>query len=600
MTLPLWAQAAITLVVLGAAIYSFARERLPADVTALSALLALLLTGVLSVSEAFAGFSHPATLSVAAVLVLSAGVERTGALRFLARRILAPLGRSELALTLALMVVVGGLSAFVNNTAAVAVFIPIVLEVCARSGARPGRVLMPMAYAATLGGMCTLIGTSTNLAAHEYARGQGLPGFGMFELGQVGLPMALAGFAYMLLVGRWFLPAGSETPLALERGGSYLAALIVTPGSRWIGRPVQAERLRQDLDVELVEVMRDKHSLLAGEEPPRYQAGDRLRVRGRLQDVMALVAQGGLEIHRPASMAVAEARESGPAARGRQAVGEVVVLPASSLIGRSLRSSRFAERFDTVVLALHRPRAQLQDRPEDIPIRAGDLLVVEGEPAALRGLAETPGFLLVGTPAMPEAQPQKVGLALLILGGVVLSAALGVPIVVAASAGCATLILSRCLRPHEAYRAIDLGIIVLLAGALAIGTALEKTGLAALAGSMIAGLGDLTGPYGVLGAFFVLAMVLSEVMSNSGTVLLLAPVAVASAQQTGVNPLALLAAVTFGSSAAFAMPIGYQTSLMVYGPGGYRFRDFMRMGIPLDLLLAAIALWLIPRCWPLS
>lgn len=613
--LPEWVPAAVTLLVLGAAIVSFVRERLPADMTALFALLALLLTGVLTPAEAFAGFSHPATVAVAAVLILSAALRQTGVLTLLARTLLAPLGRSELLLTIVLMVVIGTISAFINNTAAVAVFIPVVLETCRRSGARPGRVLMPMAHAATLGGLCTLIGTSTNLAAHEYARSQGLAGFGMFELGRVGLPMMLAGFAYILIVGRWFLP---RTPVAADgavtRNAPYLAAMVVPPGSRWIGRAVEPGWFAQRHDLELVDLVRAKVSVLAEGAALRYEAGDRLRLRGPIDELMALAAHEGLEIHRPAPAAGGEAPAE-PAAGGAggasgapaptpaadpRPLTEVVVLAGSGLVGHTLASSRFAERFGAVVLALHRPGAALAGRPEREPIHSGDVLVLEGGEAAIARIAASPGFVVVGSRPPSPLRPHKLGVVLLTIAAVVTFAALGwMPIVTAAAVGCAVLIATRCLEPREAYRAIDLGIVFLLAGALALGTAIEKTGLATGLGSLLAHLSGVTGPGVLLVGFFLVAVVLSELMSNSGTVLLLAPIAVASAEQLGVNPMALLAAVAFGASAAFAMPIGYQTSLMVYGPGGYRFRDFVRMGLPLDLILAAIALTLIPRYWPL-
>lgn len=623
--LPEWVPAVVTLLVLAAAIASFVRERLPADMTALFALLALLLTGVLTPTEAFAGFSHPATVAVAAVLILSAALRQTGVLSVLARTVLAPLGRSELLLTVVLMVVVGAISAFINNTAAVAVFIPVVLETCRRSGARPGRVLMPMAHAATLGGMCTLIGTSTNLAAHEYARSQGLAGFGMFELGRVGLPMMLAGFAYILVVGRWFLPRTAvDAGGRLARSAPYLAAMVVPPGSRWIGRAVEPAWFAKRHDLELVDLVRAKVSVLAGEAPLRYEAGDRLRLRGPLDELMALAAHEGLEIHRPApapggeapaETAAAGGGDTPPAAPASGGAGdapsaapavaptpltEVVVLAGSGLVGHTLASSRFAERFGAVVLALHRPGAALAGRPEHEPIHSGDVLVLEGGEAAIARIAASPGFVVVASRPPSRLRPHKLGIVLLTIAGVVTVAALGwMPIVTAAAVGCAVLVATRCLEPREAYRAIDLGIVFLLAGALALGTAIEKTGLAAGLGSLLAHLSGVTGPGVLLVGFFLVAVVLSELMSNSGTVLLLAPIAVASAEQLGVNPMALIAAVAFGASAAFAMPIGYQTSLMVYGPGGYRFRDFVRMGLPLDLILAAIALTLIPRYWPL-
>jgi di/tricarboxylate transporter len=585
--------AALTLLIVVGTVYSFVREKWTPDLTALLAILALLVTGVLAPMEAFAGFSHPATVSVAAVLVLSAGLQRTGALAWVARRVLAPLGRSEILLTAALMAVIALLSAFVNNTAAVAVFIPAVLETCRRSGARPGRILMPMAHAATFGGMCTLIGTSTNLVAHEYARSQGLAGFGMFELGRVGLPILGVAFLYILAVGRWFLP--KERPKEREaptRSGDYLAEVEVQSGPGWVGQPVAADRLERDFDLRLVGLVRLGARVPLGAPGLRYEAGDRLIVLGALEHVLAFGKHESLEIHRPRA---SEARDEA------HALAEFVVLPGSALTGRTLRQVDFAARYGGIVVALHRPRRPATDLPDRAPIHSGDVLVVEAPPESLRALSEAPGLLALGAPSHPDYRPQKLAVAGLTLAGVVITASLGIfPIVTAATAGCAVLMMTGSLRPQEAYQAIHWDIIFILAGALALGTALQKTGLTTLLAQGLASASVWVGPMAILVGFLVLALVVSELISNSGTVALLGPVAVSCATEMGVNPMALLAAVTLGASASFAMPIGYQTSLMIYGPGGYRFGDYLRMGIPLNVIVLVLAILLVPRFWPLT
>lgn len=614
-------KAAATVLILVAAIYSFVTEKVAPDLTALMAILALLVTGVLNPSEAFAGFSHPATISVAAVLVLSAGIEHTGALTFLVRRVMIPLGRSELLFTAAIMLLIGVISAFINNTAAVAVFIPAVLETCRRTGISPGRVLMPMSHAATIGGMCTLIGTSTNLVAHEYARSQGLPGFSMFELGQVGLPMLLAGFLYILFVGRHFLPrndTASDLP-AYDQAGNYLAELLIQATSAWVGKPARAEVIARNYELELLGVYRKKKPVSLNEPATAYAAGDSLRVRGPLEQILKLAAKSGLELHRPEnSPTQAAADEETTATRTETQDGaaklekpieapvsqpprlaEVVVLTPSGLIGQTLKQARFAQRYDTVALALRR-RGHLSGRPSTVPLKAGDVLVLEGSDEALAALADTPGFLVIGTRFWPVERPGKILLTLLTLAGVIAAASFNLlPIVTAATAGCVVLMLTRCVRPREAYRAIDLSIVFLLAGSLALGTALEKTGLTTTLAHGLAHLGNIASPFVVMAFFFLTAVLVSEFMSNSGTVPLLAPIALSLAAKLNLNPMALMAAITFGSTAAFAMPIGYQTSLMIYGPGGYRFKDFVRMGLALDVILAVLALLLIPVFWPL-
>lgn len=607
-------KAVVTLLILVAAMYGFVSERLAPDVTALLALLALLLTGVLTPYEAFSGFSHPATISVAAVLVLSAGVERTGALTYIARRVLTPLGNSELTLTVVIMVIISSISAFVNNTAAVAVFIPVVIEVCRRTGASPSRVLMPMSHAATFGGMCTLIGTSTNLVAHEFARSYGLRGFSMFELGKVGLPMLIAGFAYMLFVGRKFLPRTQPGDvLAMQLGERYLAELIIEPDSPWTGKEVNVEHFERDFDVDLIRVLRAGQVLTMDDPGLVFAPYDSLLVRGPLEHVLKLTSQNGLDLHRPKVFSGEREPEEQDAEQppveksaekkeedARPQLAEVVVLTTSGLVGRTLKAARFAERFDAVVLGLRR-RGEVNERPSITPLHAGDMLLVEGRRDALQALAETRGFLVVGTPARPEERPGKLVITIVTLIAVVLVVSLGfLPIVTAATAGCAVLMLTGCLRPSEAYRAIDLSLVFILAGSLALGAALNKTGITTLLADWLAGVSATTGPYFILAGFFVLAVVVSELMSNSGTVALLGPITISVAAKMGINPMSLLAAITFGASAAFAMPIGYQTSLMIYGPGGYRFKDFIRMGIPLDLILALLALLLIPYFWPLT
>lgn len=356
---------AAAIIVLFAAIYSFVKEKIPADLTALLAVLGLLLTGVLTPGEAFAGFSHPATVAVAAVLILSAAIEKTGALSFLARRVLLPLGHSEILLT-AVMLVIGALSAFVNNTAAVAVFIPIVLDVCRRTNISPGRVLMPMSHAATIGGMCTLVGTSTNLVAHEYARANGLAGFSMFELGKIGLPMIIVGYAYMLFVGRLFLPKNEATELtATDKTEDYLAEFIVTTDSPWTNRKIDAKKLANDFDIELTEVFRAETELNLNEADRNYAAADSLRVRGTLENIFKLWSSGGLVFYRPGVQtsaggednlleAVASLNRTRATFKDGGKLAEVVVLPPSGLIGRTLRETRFAKRYDAVVLALRR------------------------------------------------------------------------------------------------------------------------------------------------------------------------------------------------------------------------------------------------------
>ncbi|NJM52240.1 MAG: SLC13 family permease [Blastocatellia bacterium] len=539
-------KAVVTLLILLAAIYSFVKEKISPDLTALLAVIALLLTGILTPAEAFAGFSHPATVSVAAVLVLSVGIEKTGALSFLARRLLLPLGHSELLLTGVIMLIIGFLSAFINNTAAVAVFIPIVLEVCRRTNISPGRVLMPMSHAATIGGMCSLVGTSTNLVAHEYARSQGLVGFSMFELGKVGIPMLIIGYAYMLFVGRLFLPKNESTETTSSaKTELYLSELIVADDSSWIGREINSGNFERDHNLQLIEVFRGSKQLEIEQNAETYQSGDSLRVRGLLEPILQLVSQKQVTIYRPKTgfdepdiyLPFAEHLSENEPLK----LAEVVVLTPSGLVGRTISEARFSETYDTIVVALKR-RGEAVGRPSTISLHAGDILVVEGTDEALDALAESKGFLVISNIKRPEQKTGKVFITLLTLVGVILSVSLGlIPIVTAAVAGCAILILTKCLRLREMYRAIDMSIVVLLAGSLALGAALDKTGITTTIADFLTSFGGDVPQIVIIAAFLFAAIIISEFMSNSGTVPLLAPIAIAVASKTGINPMVLIA-----------------------------------------------------------
>lgn len=584
-------RAAVTFAILAGTIYGFVSEKIPPDIVSVLSILALILTRILTPAEAFSGLSHPATISLAAVLVLSFALERTGMLTILARRVLSPLGRSEWLLTAVVMLVIGGLSAFINNTAAVAIFIPVVMETCRRSAINPGRILMPMSHAATFGGLCTLVGTSTNIVANEFARAQGLPGFSMFEPGRIGLPLALAGAAYILFVGRWFLPKERVETSDLDLEGAFVSEIIVGAESTWAGKPVDVKALARDRDIELVGLTRGKVPV-ALRSDEKFAAGDALHVRGPLEEVLKLAKEPGLSLHRPEGQAAGEPT--------RERLAEVAVLSTSGLIGRTLKETGFAGRFDAVVLAVKR-RGRVEARPSETPLQAGDVLLVEGTKGALQRLASTIGFLAIRTPSHPEPLSKRTRMiALSTLAAVILFISLGwLPTATAALSGCAVLVLTRCLRPKDAYQAIDLGLVLMLSGTLALGVALEKTGITAGLATLIAMVTGISGPMPVMVCFFVIAVLTSEFMSNSGTVALLGPVAISVSQQMDVNPMTMIAAVCFGASAAFAMPLGYQTNLMIFGPGGYRVRDFVRMGIPLNVLFAVLACWLIPQVWPL-
>jgi di/tricarboxylate transporter len=343
----------------------------------------------------------------------------------------------------------------------------------------------------------------------------------------------------------------------------------------------------------------------------RYVVFDSLRVRGTRDNIFKLWGIGGMVFYRPDGQVIAdgevsadEETETGasprPTFKDQGDLAEIVVLQSSGLIGRTLKDARFAERYDAVVLALRR-RGDPRGRPSTTPLHAGDILLVEGSRGAIQALSDSQGFLVISDVPKPEQASGKVLITLLTLFGVITLVITALtPIVTAAVAGCTVLVLTKCLRLRELYSAINLSIVFLLAGSLALGAALEKTGITTIIADGMSSLHGTASPFVIVAAFLIAAVIISEFMSNSGTVPLLAPIALSVAAKTGIEPMALIAAITFGSTAAFAMPIGYQTSLMIYGVGGYRVKDFVRMGIVLDILLALLALLLIPYFWQLT
>ncbi len=650
----------IVLATLIGAIYAFVREKFSPDVTALLVLLVLVISGVLTPAEGFGGFSHPATISVAAVLVLSASLERTGVFAILARRVLAHLGRSETLFCAVLMLAVGTISAFINNTAAVAVFLPIVLETCKRTGARPGRLLLPLSYASMFGGMCTLIGTSTNIVVHEYARSVGLPGFTMFELARIGLPLSLLGFVYLLVVGRWLLPRGGNGAAATGHYGldEYVVDVYIEPVSSWVGTRLDPVRFQRDHDLELLGIWRADAPLRRTAPFPKLVAGDRLRVHGHLRQVMALGRRPGLRlaqseagapeatapalapaatagslagadtgaapdacgragggsdapsvVHHASSEATATSvmevptttTAAAPGAANDDVLAEVVLLPANPAVGHALETVRLRGLYGATILGMRRAGRAPGALPAGEILRAGDALLLQLPQARLQALAHHPTVLVTSATPKPEAQTGRLIVSLVTLVAVVFVAAVGLlPIVTAASAGCLLLMTTGAIKPRQAYESINWQIIFMLAGVLALGTAIEKTGIASIFSLGLSRVGEGFDPRVALSLVYLLAAVMTEFMSNSATAALLVPVALATATQLGCNPQPFLVAVTIAASASFAIPVGYQTYLMVFGPGGYRFGHFVRVGLPLDILFWLGATFLIPLLWPLT
>jgi di/tricarboxylate transporter len=588
------AEIAFVLAVLGGAVVLFATERLPVDMVALVVMTTLLLSGIVTPAEGLAGFSNPATVTVGAMFVLSAALSKTGALNSIGT-LLVRVGRHSFWLALvSMMVFVGVVSAFVNNTAAVAVLMPMMLGLARDINVSPSKLLMPLSFASMFGGVCTLLGTSTNILVSSIAEQHGQPPFRMFEFAPFGLVLFGAGLLYMVTLGVRLIPArraGDDLTESFGMG-EYLTDVVLLPESASVGRALAESPLVRELNVSVLEVFRGGERTSVPPAEMKLEAGDVLRVRTDVRRIRELQGRVGVQL-KPGMKWREEDLESEGAA-----LVEAVVALNSPLEKRTLKETDFRSAFGGTVLAIRHRGQLLHENISTTPLVAGDALLVEVRRDRLDELKRSNAFLLVSEVGLPETDPTKTLPTLLIIAGVVAAAASGLlPIVVAGVAGGVLLILTRCLTVDEAYRAIEWRIIFLLAGVLSLGVAMEKSGAARLISeALITGVGGW-GPVALVSAFYLLTSLLTETMSNNATAALVAPIAVAAAAALGVDARPFLMAVAFAASASFMTPVGYQTNTLIYGPGQYKFADFLRVGAPLNLMFWLLATLLIPRIW---
>lgn len=586
---------AIVLMVLLGAIILFAVDRFPADLVAMLVMVSLLLSGVVTPQEGLAGFSNPATVTVGAMFVLSAALFRSGALSFVGRLLLWVGRRSESVALVVVMIGIGAISAFVNNTAAVAIFLPVIIGFARMVKVSPSKLLMPLSFASMFGGVCTLIGTSTNLLVSSIAEQHGQPPIGMFEMSSLGLIFFAAGFVYMLAVGVRLIPERRvEMDLTEQyRMGEYLVDIILGEKAASIGTRLAESPIVKELDIEVLDLMRNGVRTTRPSPDTVLQAGDQLRARTSVERIAAMQERQGITLVPKAKWADAETDDAS------LSLVEVVIAPFSTLEGRSMRDVRFAERFGAIVLAIRHRGRLLHYKLHDMNLGAGDALLLEMPHDRVELLQRDPNFVLVSEPALPRYRKQKIIPAVLIMAGVVAAATVGVvPILVSALAGSVLMILAGCITLEEAYHAVEWKVIFLLAGVLTLGVALEKTGAADLLSGFLVNWIGVLGPFAVLAGFYLLTSLLTEAMSNNATAVLLAPVAIATADAMAISPRPLLMAVAFAASSSFMTPVGYQTNTLIFGPGNYRFSDFTRVGAPLNLMFWILATLLIPVFWP--
>jgi len=581
----------LTLAVVLLALVLFIGEWLPADIVAIGIAVLLMVLGLVTPEEGISGFGNSATITVMAMFILSAGIARTGAVQVVSDLLLRSGGKRPTQQLLAMGLIVGPISAFINNTAVVAVFLPIVEDWCRKQQMSVSKLLIPLSYATILGGMITLIGTSTNILASGLSEKLGYGAFSLFQFTQLGLITFGFGLLYLVFIAPRLLPdrkQPTEDGIGQEYGlKDYVSEVVIPPGSSLVGQTIRTSQLQRKFDVDVLELIHNGSHFPQPVADKVLAAGDILLVRGGREDLLNIKVERGIEILPDVQFGEQELEESLDS--GQEGVAEVLILANSNLIGSTLKDLRFRQRYNATVLAIRRGQELVRDRLGKVPLRFGDLLLVQGPKESFLGLQTSQDLLVMEQRDVETLRRDKAWIAVAIGVGVVIMAALDwLPILVSALAGVLLMVLTGCLKPGELYGAVRWDIIFLLAGLIPLGVAMDKSGATTwLAQNLVALGGDLSG-YWVLLFFYVITTLLTEILSNNASVVLMLPVAAEVAKTLGLNPFAFMFAVTFAASNSFMTPIGYQTNTMVYGPGGYRFLDFTRVGAPLNLLMTVV------------
>jgi len=573
----------------------FSLERFPADVIALGVMLTLIVTGLLPAERAFSGFGSDTVMLFLGLLIMTSALTRTGVVEIAGRIILRHTGTSTQRVVVIVMTAASVLSAFMSNTAATAFFVPIVVGLAQRTQTSLSKLLMPLAFASILTSSVTLVSTSTNIVISGLLTRANLPPMSMFELAPVGIPIAIAGLLYMLLVGMRLIPDRTAGEGGSDTFGVrvYLTELMVLPGSPLIGKTLGESGLGRDLDLTVLRVVRDKNRYLAPRAALRLDEGDVMLVEGIRDDILKVKDTAGIDIK-------ADVKLSDPDLQTEE-VGlvEVILLPRSPLIGRTLKGYRFRERYGLQVLAINRHGDTIRQKISQVRLLMGDVLLVQGARANINLLAEDKTFSILGAVEGKRPNVRRARLAVAIFVGSLLASTLGLlSLPVAMLAGALLVFLTRCITPEEAYREVEWKAIILVGSMLAFGAAMEATGTAEFLAAQIVGVSGGTNPLFLLAGFFILTVILTQPMSNQAAAVVVVPVAIQTALQLGLNPRAFAMMIAVAASCSYLTPLE-PSCLMVYGPGRYRFSDFLKVGSPLTIIIFIIAMLIVPLIWHL-
>ncbi len=584
----------LTLGVLVLMVAAMARELAGPDLILMAGLFTLAVFGVLTPSETFSGFANPAMAAVGALFIVSAGLRETGLLEAGVVRLFGR-ARGELSALLRMCPPLAAFSAFLNNAPIVAMMTPIIIEWARRHGRAPSRFLIPLSYATILGSLLTVIGTSVNLTVAGLIHDAEMVEMSFFELLPVGLPVCIAGLAYTIFLAPRWLPSRQDLGEQLgEKRREYTATMRVAPGSRLAGESVEDAGLRQLPGLFLVEIDRDGRRITPVAPDEILREGDALVFAGVVSTIVDLQRFPGLVLDAPDELA--------PQPGAELSLIEAVVSNSSPLRGQSIRDANFRTTFDAAVVAVHRNGERVGGKIGEIVLRPGDTLLLQAGTGFIRAHRNSPDFYLVSEIGGHKApRTEHAGIALFILVAMVAAAAIDLlPISIASFVAAGALIGTRCINGRIARQSVEWNVLIVIGAGLGIALAMQKTGAAGeIAGLLVGGTREL-GPLATLAVVYAATVLLSEFLHHNAAVAIMFPIAIQAAAQAGADPRAFIMAIAMGANCAFANPVTYQTHLIVYGPGGYRFNDFVRVGLPLDLLCGAVALTVIPWVWPLS
>ncbi|MBK8986853.1 MAG: SLC13 family permease [Chloroflexi bacterium] len=586
----------LLLIILAVALLFFSFEWVPPDVTALGVLLSLILLGLVPMEQAFAGFGSDTVMLLLGILIMTAALMRTGVVEVVSRKLLQFTGKRPASLLPATMLAVGGLSAFINNTAAAAFFLPVILGLSQRAKISASRLLMPMAFAAILASSITLISTSTNVVVSGLMTQSGLAPIGMFELAPVGIPVFLTGVLYMLFIGQRLIPEHPAPETLTESFDlrPYLAELRILPGSPLDGSTLAQSALGRNFDLTVLAIIREGQRQLDPPAEAVLRAGDALLVEGASDAILKIKDTAGIDIQADAKFSDVDLQGDG------LRLAEVVLLPPSPFIGRKPKGLQIRERYHVQILAINRRTGVVHTKIADTRLQMGDVLLVQGNPKQIAGLQAENTFSVLGMVDAQRFDRRRAWTVIAIFGGALLLGSLKiVALPVAMLLGALLVFVTRCITPDDAYRQVEWKVLILIGSMLSLGVAMQTTGTAEFLANRLTALVGTWNPLWLLTGFFALTVLLTQPMSNQAAAAVVIPVALQTAVQLGLNPRTFAMMIAIAASTSYLTPLE-PACLMVYGPGRYRFMDFLRVGGLLTVVVYLLAIVMTPLLWPLK